>query len=219
MRVYTFISAIFIFSFLNHDFRNQVGFIEKFQNDTIITADTSFVNLRNLSDDFVYDMKYASIDNFLETNVYECDSCFLRMATARALISANEDFRKMGYKIKIYDCYRPLDIQKKMWKIVPDARYVANPEAGSIHNRGGAVDITLVNEEGTELDMGTKFDFFGAAAAHNYKKLKKQVLENRLLLKSVMMENGFSPIKSEWWHYNLNTGKNFKVSNHKWICE
>ncbi|HQE35157.1 MAG TPA: M15 family metallopeptidase, partial [Flavobacterium alvei] len=101
-----------------------------------IVSDTTFVNLKDYSQDFVYDMKYATSDNFLKAKVYDCAECFLRLKTIKALISANADFIKMGYKIKIFDCYRPLDIQKRMWKIVPNPSYVADPSKGSIHNRG-----------------------------------------------------------------------------------
>ena len=121
--------------------------------------DTTFVNLKEFSTDFVYDMKYATEDNFLKAKVYDCAECYLRLKTVKALMKANSKFIKKGYKIKLYDCYRPLDIQKKMWSIVSDPLYVANPSKGSIHNRGGAVDISLVNSNGIELDMGTSFDF------------------------------------------------------------
>ena len=133
-------------------------------------------------------------------------------------MEANKKFIKKGYRIKLFDCYRPLDIQKKMWTIVSNPEYVANPAKGSIHNRGGAVDITLVDSSGKELEMGTGFDFFGIEAGHNYTNLSQKIKDNRILLKSVMMESGFNPFNSEWWHYNLKEGLNDKVSNVKWEC-
>ncbi|HQK40279.1 MAG TPA: M15 family metallopeptidase [Flavobacterium alvei] len=184
-----------------------------------IVSDTAFVNLKDYSQDFVYDMKYATSGNFLKAKVYDCAECFLRLKTIKALISANADFIKMGYKIKIFDCYRPLDIQKRMWKIVPNPSYVADPSKGSIHNRGGAVDITLVDANGKALDMGTSFDFFGIEASHNYQNLSQEIKNNRELLKTTMIQNGFNPLDSEWWHYNLKTASNDKVSNAKWKCD
>ena len=184
-----------------------------------IVNDTTFVNLKNYSKDFVYDMKYATSDNFLKAKVYDCAECFLRLKTVEALIEANDSFMKLGYKIKLYDCYRPLDIQKKMWKMVPNPSYVADPSKGSIHNRGGAVDITLVDVNGNELDMGTPFDFFGDEASHNYPNLSQEIKDNRKLLKKVMIEKGFNSFDSEWWHYNLKSALNDKVSNAKWTCE
>jgi D-alanyl-D-alanine dipeptidase len=182
-------------------------------------ADTTFVNLKDYSHDFIYDMKYATEDNFLKAKVYDCAECFLRLKTVQALVAANKDFIKKGYKIKLYDCYRPLSIQKKMFEIVPNPVYVADPKKGSIHNRGGAVDISIVDASGKEVDMGTPFDFFGIQAGHNYTKLSNKILSNRKFLKKVMIENGFNSFDSEWWHYNLKTGLKDKVANQKWNCE
>jgi D-alanyl-D-alanine dipeptidase len=164
-------------------------------------------------------MKYATSDNFLKAKVYDCAECFLRLKTVKAMLNANTEFMKKGYKIKIFDCYRPLDIQKRMWKIVPNPDYVANPSKGSIHNRGGAVDITLVDASGKELDMGTTFDFFGIQASHNYQNLSQVIKSNRALLKNIMIQNGFNSFDSEWWHYNLKSALNDKVSNTKWKCD
>ena len=180
--------------------------------------DTTFVNLKDYSNDFVYDMKYATEDNFLKAKVYECAECYLRLKTVKAFVEANKKFTKKGYRIKIYDCYRPLDIQKKMWEIVSNPKYVADPAKGSIHNRGGAVDITLVDLSGKELDMGTSFDFFGIEASHDYPNLSKKIKSNRQLLKSVMLSSGFNSFDSEWWHYNLKVGLKDKVANEKWNC-
>jgi len=189
-----------------------------FPDNHPIVNDTTFVNLDEYSKDFVYDMKYATSDNFLKAKVYDCAECYLRLKTVKALIKANKAFMEMGYKIKIFDCYRPLDIQKKMWEIVPNPTYVANPSKGSIHNKGGAVDITLVDANGKELDMGTTFDFFGIEASHNYPNFSLEVKENRELLKRIMMKKKFNSFDSEWWHYNLQTALNDKVSNIKWKC-
>ncbi len=199
--------------------KSQTVVSDVVSKNQIIVHDTTFVNLKDYSKDFVYDMKYATSDNFLKAKVYDCAECFLRLKTVKAMIEANAEFMKMGYKIKIYDCYRPLDVQKKMWKIVPNPSYVADPSKGSIHNRGGAVDITLVDVAGTALDMGTPFDYFGIEASHNYQNLSQKIKDNRELLKKVMMEKGFNFIDSEWWHYNLNSAVNDKVSNAKWDCD
>ncbi len=197
-------------------FKKTVGYtnqeISNFKNDT-------FIVLKKLDTTFSYNMKYATKDNFLKENVYDCDDCLVRYETAKQLIKANTEFKKLGYHIQFFDCYRPLDIQKKMWKIFPDKRYVANPIKGSNHNRGTAVDITLVNSLEKPLAMGTKFDFFGRKAHHAYQNLPKEVLENRKLLKSVMIKNGFWAITSEWWHYNLNQSHRYPVSNFKTTCE
>lgn len=188
------------------------------QNQPILN-DTSLVHLKDYSRDFEYDLKYATSDNFLKAKVYDCPACFLRLKTVKALIEANKEFVKKGYKIKIFDCYRPLTIQKKMWELVPNSAYVADPSKGSIHNRGGAVDITLVDIKGKELDMGTPFDFFGIEASHNYSDVSLEVKQNRALLKNTMLKNGFKSFESEWWHYNLKTAMNDKISDIKWHCD
>ena len=191
-------------------------------NDPISAApvnDTTFVNLKNFSNDFVYDMRYATADNFLKSKVYDCSECYLRYKTVKALIAANKRFMKRGFKIKLFDCYRPLDVQKKMWAIVPNPEYVANPAKGSIHNKGGAVDITLVDFNGKELDMGTSFDFFGKEASHDFPDFSEEIKNNRNLLRKIMIKEHFNSFDSEWWHYNLRAGLNDKISNFKWQCQ
>jgi zinc D-Ala-D-Ala dipeptidase len=178
-----------------------------------------FVKLATLDSTFQYDMRYATSNNFLKEKVYECDDCLIRKEVALSLIDANNYFKSKGYRIKFFDCYRPLDVQKKMWKVLPNPTYVANPESGSIHNRGGAVDITLVKLTGEELDMGTGFDHFGKEAHHAYEDLSAEVLANRKLLKDGMSKSGFTPIRSEWWHYNFGTAKKYDVSNFQVECE
>jgi zinc D-Ala-D-Ala dipeptidase len=179
----------------------------------IQNGENPFVRLEDLSDNFYYDMRYATENNFLKKKLYQCDDCIIRTEVASALIKANEYFNNKGYSIKFYDCYRPLDIQKLMWEVFPNAQYVANPEYGSIHNRGGAVDITLVYKDNVELDMGTEFDHFGEEAHHSYTKLSKEILANRALLKEGMEMHGFTAIRTEWWHYNFGEAKKYAVSN------
>lgn len=199
--------------------KSQNTVVKSAKEITAVVADTTFVNLKDYSSDFVYDMKYATEDNFLKAKVYDCAECYLRLKTVKALILANQKFIKKGYRIKLFDCYRPLDIQKKMWQIVPNPEYVANPAKGSIHNRGGAVDITLVDSNGKELDMGTKFDFFGPEASHHYAGVSEEVKENRKLLKRIMLKKNFISFDSEWWHYNLKSALTDKVANEKWDCK
>jgi len=214
----SYIKSVFLLCTILSLFSCKSQIVNDINNQETLN-DISFVNLKDYSKDFVYDMKYATSDNFLKAKVYDCAECFLRLKTVKALIEANIELMKMGYKIEIFDCYRPLDIQKRMWKIVPNPEYVANPSKGSIHNRGGAVDITLVDANGIELDMGTTFDFFGIEASHNYQNLSQEIKSNRELLKTTMIKYGFNSFDSEWWHYNLKSALNDKVSNTKWKCD
>ena len=186
---------------------------------SLLAQQNDFVLLRSLSNDFVFDMKYATPDNFLKQAVYDCGECYLRKSTAKALVKANEEFKSLGYRIKLFDCYRPLSVQKKMWKILPGTHYVANPANGSKHNRGAAVDLTLVDAQGKELDMGTPFDFFGKKAHHTCMTLPKKVLENRKLLKDVLNKYNFKSIFSEWWHYEYRPEMQSKVEDFQWQCK
>ena len=180
---------------------------------------SDFVRLKDLSSDFVYELKYATPDNFLKQAVYDCGECYLRKSTAEALVKANEAFKQLGYRIKLFDCYRPLSVQKKMWKILPGTHYVANPAKGSKHNRGAAVDLTLVDAQGKELNMGTPFDFFGKEAQHTGTDHSKEVLENRRLLQETLDKYNFKSIYSEWWHYEYRPEMQSKVENFEWQCE
>ncbi|MGB5822217.1 MAG: M15 family metallopeptidase [Saonia sp.] len=182
-------------------------------------ADTTFVRLVDYSADFLYDLRYATTNNFLKAQVYDCAECYTRVKTAKALLAANAEFMKKGYKIKFFDCYRPNSVQYKMWAIVPNPQYVANPVKGSIHNKGGAVDISLATFEGRELDMGTDFDFFGKRAHHDYPDLPGNILDNRKLLKETMEKYGFWSIRTEWWHYNLSAASNDPIADFKWKCD
>lgn len=183
-----------------------------------LSANT-FVELSTYSDDFVFDMKYATPDNFLKEAVYECPKCFVRASVAKALLEINDTLMKQGYRIGFFDCYRPYSVQKKMWKIFPNPGYVADPKGGSIHNKGAAVDISLVTLDGSFVAMGTEFDYFGKEAHHAYTKLSEEVLMHRRLLRKTMENHGFKTIRTEWWHYNFVAGRKFKISDFRWECE
>ena len=183
------------------------------------SIEDKFVNIKTLSPEILLDMKYATADNFLGQVVYDCAECYLRKATAQALVAAQKDFVARGYSLKLFDCYRPLSVQKKMWKILPGTHYVANPAKGSKHNRGAAVDLTLVEiATGKEVDMGTPFDTFSPNAHHSYTDLPKEVLAHRQLLKEVLGKHNFKPIFSEWWHYEYRPEMTSPVEDLAWPC-
>ncbi|MDH7447883.1 M15 family metallopeptidase [Aquimarina sp. 2201CG14-23] len=195
--------------------------LDRFQDQEAVQnsiKDDEFVDIEKLSNYFVLDMPYATTNNFLKKAVYSCAKCYVRGKVATALIKANKEFMKKGYRIKLFDCYRPYSVQKKMWKIFPNPGYVADPKGGSVHNRGAAVDITLTDLKGNPLDMGTKFDHFGKEAHHAYKELSEEVIANRTLLRKIMEKYGFSIIRTEWWHYNFKSDIKFKISDFRWKC-
>ena len=106
-----------------------------------------------------------------------------------------------------------------MWEIVPNPQYVANPVKGSVHNRGGAVDISLVSLDGKALDMGTDFDFFGKRAYHDNLDLPNEILTNRKILKETMEQHGFESIRTEWWHYNFTAAYRDEAADFRWPCD
>ena len=162
-----------------------------------------FVDIQKMNPSIVLDIRYATKNNFLHQAVYPQARCFLIKEAALKLNEVQKELQQLGLGLKIFDGYRPLSVQKKMWQIMPNPKYVANPARGSRHNRGCAVDLTLVDSTGKELPMPTEFDNFTKRAHHNYMKLPANVRLNRWILKTVMMKHGFKPISSEWWHYDL----------------
>ncbi len=171
------------------------------------------------STNIVRDIKYATTDNFTEKVIYDCGRCFLRPEITRKLIQLNKGIEKRyGLRLKVYDCYRPRPAQQKLWDIVPDARYVTPPHKGSMHNRGMAVDITLVDKSGEELDMGTPYDFFGRDAHTDHMDLPEEVLKNRNILQTMMREVGFKTIRTEWWHFSYK-GELFPLEEWVWNCD
>ena len=176
------------------------------------------VDITTLDSTLVLDIRYATTNNFTEQQMYDCGKCYLREPVAELLVQAHQEFKEMGYRIKLFDCYRPRPIQYRLWEVVPDARYVARPWVGSVHNRGGAVDLTLIDEQGKELDMGTDYDFFGERAHQDFTDLPEAVLQNRTVLKEVLHKYSFSPIRTEWWHFDYHKNKLYPLSDLVWDC-
>jgi len=160
------------------------------------------VDIKEVNPRIVVDMRYATEDNFTKKKLYDSNTCFLRKSTALKLNEVQKKLEEMNLGLKVWDCYRPLAVQRVFWAILPDERYVANPETGSRHNRASAVDLILVDSQGRELQMPTGFDDFSPKADHSYQALPDQVIRNRELLKSLMEKAGFIPLPEEWWHYD-----------------
>lgn len=160
------------------------------------------VEIKKLCPSIVLDIRYATANNFTGKVVYSSPRCFMRRTTAEKLIKVQEELAKFGLGLKIFDAYRPRRVQYKFWELVPDERYVANPAKGSKHNRGTAVDCTLVMSDGAELAMPTEFDDFTEKAHRDYKKLPAKVIRNRELLENIMTKHGFIGLPTEWWHFD-----------------
>lgn len=177
---------------------------------------TQWVELTS-DDGYIIDIKYATTDNFVKEIIYPCGRCFLKPVAANAMARIKNALLKDGYKLKLFDCYRPRAAQDKLWEKVPDPNYVAPPSEGSMHNRGVAIDLTFTDVKGKELDMGTHYDFFGPSAHHDYVKLPQATLNLRRKLKSIMEEHGFQSIRTEWWHYSYAKGT-YPLENWQWNC-
>lgn len=162
-------------------------------------------------------MAYADTANFMHAKIYPCARCFLRPEVAEALDRANEIAKDKGVKLVIYDCYRPYPFQQVMYDIVNDPRYVAPPGKGSNHNRGAAVDIALADENGELLDMGGAFDDFTEISHYNSDNVSKIGKKNRKLLRNIMKKAGFTPLSSEWWHFDYKKVR-YKTSSFIWDC-
>ncbi len=164
------------------------------------------------------DLRYATKNNFTEQKIYDCARCYLRPEAAESLLKVQQDLQeKFGYSLKIFDCFRPRAYQQRLWDIVPNADYVTPPAKGSMHSRGLAVDLTLVDEQGNELDMGTPFDFFGEEAHYSYNH-SDAIKRNRWILKSTMEKQGFGGIRTEWWHFSYRN-KSYPLDEWIWECK
>ena len=148
------------------------------------------------------DLKYATEDNFTGQTVYEFTTVYLRYGTLRKLAAVQADLEELGLGLKIWDAFRPVSAQYKLWEICPDIRYVANPNTGfSDHSRGNTVDVTLVDSQGREVVMPTGFDDFSKKADRDYSDCSQEAADNALILQVLMEKHGFSGYKNEWWHF------------------
>ena len=157
------------------------------------------------------DIRYATANNFTGRALYGAPRCMLRPAVVERLARAQQAAAAQGLGLKVFDCYRPLAVQRAMWTLVPDERYVADPAKGSRHNRGAAVDLTLVDATGRELAMPTAFDDFSARAHRDYQDLPAATLANRALLERIMQDAGFSGLATEWWHFDADGWERYEI--------
>ena len=169
-------------------------------------ADTDFVRIMDYIPDIAIDLKYATADNFTGTVIYDFNDAYLRYGTVKKLAVAQEKLKSMGYRIKIWDAYRPFSAQEKLWQVCPNPRYVANPANGmKAHNLGGTIDMTIVTLDGEEVEMPTGFDDFSLKADRDYSDVSETAATNAMMLEQVMTECGFKGYQGEWWDYSDTT--------------
>ncbi|MEN8119029.1 MAG: M15 family metallopeptidase [Bacteroidota bacterium] len=180
--------------------------------------DDALVNVKSLIPDLRVNMAYAGGNNFTGERLYPCNKCFLRYEVARALNKVQLILDKKQMNLKLFDCYRPFSVQSIMFKKFPVPGYVADTIGGSVHNRGSAVDLTIIDKNGKALDMGTEFDELSIKSNHRYLNFPDTILKNRIFLKELMLSCNFLPIRSEWWHYNYINARKFPKINDEFIC-
>ncbi|MYL83973.1 peptidase M15 [Desulfovibrio aerotolerans] len=172
-------------------------------------AGAGLVDITAVAPDIKLDIRYATPDNFSHVVVYPAPRCFLRADVAKRLATVQADLKAQGLGLKVYDCYRPFAIQKKFWALVPNEDWVAKPVekdgkpvSGSKHNRGAAVDLTLIDAAGNELPMPSGFDDFTEKARRDYTGGDAAARANSKRLEAAMAKAGFDPLPTEWWHFD-----------------
>jgi len=231
--IFTFLIVVFACNSVTHDSpikENKINASITFDTIRLPTTKklplpdydtTAWTEITRLDSTFVLDLRYATDSNFVGETMYECGRCFLRPAAALSLVEVQDSLRKRGLGLKMFDCYRPLPVQWKLWNKVPDKRYVADPRKGSQHNKGVAVDLTIINiETGEALDMGTPYDYFGGEAWHRATVgFEEPTRSNRELILTLMESYGWKRTNSEWWHYSYPMNRAMApIDSMEWGC-
>ena len=160
----------------------------------------------------VIDLKYATSDNFTAAPIYAADArCFLFEEAAEKFYEAERLAHIQGYGFRIFDAYRPTEAQWALWNHTPDPDFLANPERGSPHSRGVAIDLTLTDADGNDLDMGTGFDAFTPKSHHGNPEVSAEAQMNRLILMGIMTTAGWDFYRNEWWHYQLFNSREYTL--------
>ncbi len=182
---------------------------------TIVTVQASegtpLVDLQKEIPSIHVEIKYATADNFTKEVLYPEARCLIRKEVAEKLARVQKSLQTQNLSLKFFDAYRPLSVQKKMWAIYPVEGYVANPAKGSNHNRGAAVDVTLVDSEGKELAMPSAYDEFSERAHRDYAGGTDAERHHRQILREAMEKEGFVGLKTEWWHFDDKDAKSYPV--------
>ncbi len=194
-----------------------VNDIRHFENTVSTDSNKQMLDIKKCLPGALLDLRYATCNNFMHQKLYpSIHTTYLRRAAITSLKKVVKELKKENLTIKIFDAYRPYYVTEKMWEMIKDDRYAADPSKGSGHNRGAAVDLTLVEKSSMhELPMGTGFDNFSDTAHTGFARLPANILQNRKLLKSIMEKYGFVNLDTEWWHFSLQNAETFELLNLK----
>lgn len=169
-------------------------------------SDDEFVRVLDYIPTASQELMYARSNNFTGQVIYDFQDAYLRYGTVKKLQLVSADLEELGLYIKIWDGFRPVSAQFKLWEVCPDSTYVANPNKGySSHSRGNTIDLTLVDGNGTEILMPTGFDDFSQKADRDYSDCTAEEANNAQLLEILMEKHGFSGYSGEWWHFSDTT--------------
>jgi D-alanyl-D-alanine dipeptidase len=183
-------------------------FIELTQKD----SNKKLVSIKEYIPNITLDIKYATTQNVFYTKLYDYPEALVRLPVVKALMKVENELNEKGYGLKIYDAYRPYSITCKMYEMLPDTLYMGLPWQGSKHNRGIALDLTLIDlKTKKELKMPTPYDALVYAAHPEFMKLPEETIMNRELLKATMKKYGFKVDPMEWWHYNYVSDQVFEL--------
>lgn len=188
--------------------------VKFYQNIILADSNKQMVDLKMMIPNIVLDLRYASSNNFMRRPMYpgRTNTTYLRLPVARALWHVQKELNERGLGLKVFDAYRPYSVTEKFWELVLNEKYVADPKKGSGHNRGTAVDLTIITLPAkTELPMPTGFDNFTDTAHHTFMQLPFTLMENRKMLKDIMEKHGFKKMDTEWWHYSWADDQNFEL--------
>jgi zinc D-Ala-D-Ala dipeptidase len=208
MDKYKFIFVILLFLVLacennSSDQLYVISSIDEYKDQIKTDSQMKLVDLVDLIPNIKLDIRYATENNFTGEVIYNLPKAYLRKPVANALKLAQDSLRFYKLGFKVFDAYRPYQATVKFFEVYPDTNFVANPKYGSRHNRGCAVDVSLVClDTGKEILMPTDYDEFSEKAHPEYKNLQHDAIENRDFLLGVMNHFGFTVYPTEWWHFD-----------------
>jgi D-alanyl-D-alanine dipeptidase len=174
--------------------------------------DDDFVDVAKVIPDAVLDIRYATTNNFMHEKVYPVARCKLRRAVAAKLVEAAKLLREQERRLILWDCYRPASVQKILWKHQPDPRYVADPKVGSVHSRGAAVDIGIVDKDGKPVTLPTEYDAAGRDS-HRDRALAGDKGAEARRLEAAMVKAGFVGLATEWWHFDFKDAAKYSLAD------
>lgn len=203
------LSAICLNACAQKNSQNKYGLkivddFKAYQTDVKNNPNLELVDIKKAIPSVVLDIRYATKNNFMKQVMYKQARAFARKPVVEKLKLIQAELKKKGYGLKIYDGYRPYAVTVSFYEKASDKNFVANPSKGSKHNRGCAVDLSIIDlKTGKDVPMPTPYDSFEAAAAPHYSNLPAHIIKNRDFLINTMQANGFKVIHNEWWHFDF----------------